>query len=90
MARPRTEMSKTMQKYFNDLHRAEFGNDELEIEPDTKEQVKLLKRALKWKSHANLEYLCEYLGAESDERVDTLDGCKEIIREDIEYLQRGE
>lgn len=89
MAKPRTEMSKTMTKFFDDLHLAEFGDDELEIEANPKEYVRLLKRALKWKSHDRLEWVCEYLGAEADERTETLEGCKAIVKEDIEHVQRG-
>lgn len=87
MAKPRTEMNETTRKYFDKLTLAEFGDEEQDIEPDNKEFAKLLKRALKWKTHDRLEWVCEYLGAEEDERVETIDGCKEIIKETVEYLQ---
>ena len=47
--------------------------------------VKLLKRSLSWKSHKNLEAVCVYLGAECDQRIETVDGCKAIIKEDLDY-----
>lgn len=79
-------MSNTMRKYLADLELAEFGDDD-ELEPNAKEQIKLLKRALNWKSHANLQHVCTYLGAEDDERVETPEGCREIIQEDIDCLK---
>ena len=82
------QMSKTMQKYFDDLYRAEFGDEEQEIEANDKEFVRLLKRALKWKSYDNLAGVCEYLGSEDDDRVETVDGCKAIIKENIDYMQK--
>lgn len=90
MTKAKTKMSKTLIKYFDDLHLAEFGNNKLDINKDIKTYIKLLKRALKWKSHKNLKYLCEYLGAESDERTETTEGCKAIIKEDIDYIQENE
>ena len=83
-------MSKTMEKYLDDLHAAEFGYRSDEAEPlypkaDAKAAAKLLKRALSWKSHKNLEAVCEFLGAECDERIETIEGCKAIIREDLDY-----
>lgn len=90
MAQARNLMSKTMGKYLDDLHLAEFGNDDEGIQEDPKEFIKLLKRALKWKSFKNLEYVIEYLGAEDDERAESIEGCKEIIEESIEYMRRNQ
>ena len=78
-------MNARMTKFFEELHHAEFGNEELGIEEDPKEFIRLLKRAKKWESHENLILVCEYLGAEDDDRIDSLEGCKEIIEEDIKY-----
>lgn len=79
-----------MVKYFEDLHCAEFGYKSGDPEPlypsaNPAKMVSLLRRALTWKSHKNLELVCEYLGAECDSRTSTVDGCKAIICEDIEY-----
>ena len=84
------DMSKTMEKYFDDLHAAEFGykcgeEQPLYPEADKRQMVKLLKRSLSWKSHKNLEAVCVYLGAECDQRIETVDGCKAIIKEDLDY-----
>lgn len=87
MAQARNQMSKTMEKYLEDLHLAEFGNDEEDIESNPRGFIKLLKRALKWKSFKNLEYVIEYLGAEDDERAESIEGCKAIIEETIQYLK---
>ena len=83
-------MSKTMEKYFDDLHAAEFGYRCGEEEPrypeaDKRQMVKLQKRSISWKSHKNLEAVCVYLGAECDQRIETVDGCKAIIKEDLDY-----
>ena len=74
-------------KFFNDLHNAEFPTDEsgVELETNHKEMIKLLKRAYNWKSLENLQLVMEYLGYDDDSRSETLDGCKEIINETIEY-----
>lgn len=77
-------MSKTMDKYFQDLHLAEFGDDDEGIKENPKEVVKLLKRALKWKTFSRLEDVCIYLGHEDDERIKSIDGCKSIIMDNIE------
>ena len=73
-----------MDKYLQDLYNAEFGNTELDIDADDKEYRKLLKRCLNWKSYNNLYLVCEYLGAETDNRTDNIAGCKEIIKENLE------
>lgn len=83
-------MSKTMEKFFDDLHAAEFGYRYGEKQPlypkaDKSKVVKLLRRSLSWKSHKNLEAVCVYLGAESDERIESVEGCKAIINEDLDY-----
>lgn len=83
-------MSKTMQKYFDDLHWAEFGYRYGEVQPlypkeNKRAMVKLLRRALSWKTHKNLEAVCVYLGAESDQRIESVEGCKAIIKEDLDY-----
>ena len=78
-------MNERMTKYFEELHQAEFGDEDLDIQADEKEFIRLLKRAMSWKSHENLILVCEYLGAEDDERTESIEGCKEIIKEDIEY-----
>lgn len=77
-------MAKTIDKYLGDLYRAEFGDDELGLDENPQEFVRLLKRALKWKTHANLECVCEYLGATDDDRTETVEGCKAIIKESID------
>lgn len=78
------DMSKTMDKYFQDLHLAEFGNEEEGIEENPREVVKLLKRALKWKTFSRLEDVCIYLGYEDDERIESIEGCKSIIMDNVE------
>lgn len=75
---------KQIEKFLKQLHDAEFGNEEEEIEANPKEMVKLLKRAYKWKTYDKSYEVCVYLGAECDDRIETLEGCKEIIMEDIE------
>lgn len=88
-------MSKTMTKYFDDLFKAEFGYEkdadfvtQCYSKPNADEVIRLLKRALTWKSHKNLGAVCEYLGAETDERTSTVKGCKEIIKEDLDYWRQ--
>lgn len=78
---------KQIEKFLKQLHDAEFGNEEEEIEENPKEVIKLLKRAYKWKTYDKLYEVCVYLGAESDDRADSIEGCKEIINEDIEYRE---
>jgi len=83
-----TQLSKTMNKYLDDLHEAEFGYKYGEKEPlypksNPKQMVKLLRQALNWKTYKNLKAVCVYLGAETDNRIDTVPGCKMIISEDI-------
>ena len=85
-------MSKTMTKFFEDMHLAEFGYKYGEKPPlypkaDAPMMVKLLKRCLTWKTYNNLYLVCEYLGAETDARADNIAGCKEIIKEDLDYWQ---
>ena len=84
-------MNKTMEKFLEDLHVAEFGYKYGEEEPiyareDKDAMLKLLRRALSWKTLKNLQYVCVYLGAETDDRIDTVEGCKAIISEDVRYL----
>lgn len=81
-------MNARMTKFFEELHHAEFGDEELGIEEDPKEFIRLLKRAKKWESHVNLILVCEYLGYEEDDRVETLEGAREIIAETVEYQSR--
>jgi len=81
-------MNARMTKFFEELYNAEFGNEELNIEEDPKEFIRLLKRAMKWETHENLILVCDYLGYEEDDRVETLEGAKEIIAETIEYQSR--
>lgn len=76
-------MNARMTKFFEELHNAEFGNEELEIEEDPKEFIRLLKRAMKWETLENLQLVCDYLGYEDDERYETLEGVREIISENI-------
>ena len=76
---------KRIEKFLLEMHKAEFEAGEYEDEANPREIVKLLKRAQKWKTHDNLYDVCVYLGAETDDRIETVDGCKEIISEDIEY-----
>ena len=85
-------MNKTMDKFLEDLHVAEFGYKYGEDEPiyareDKGTMLKLLRRALSWKTLKNLQDVCVYLGAETDDRIDTVEGCKAIIREDVRYLE---
>lgn len=87
MAQARNLMSNTMRKFLQDLHLAEFGDEESEIEANPREFKRLLKRSLKWKSLKNLEYVIEYLGAEDDERSESVEGCQDIIKETIEYME---
>lgn len=84
-------MSKSMDNFLEDLHVAEFGYKYGEKEPinakeDKQEMLRLLTRAKSWKTLKNLQLVCVYLGAETDDRIDTVDGCKAIIGEDIDYL----
>ena len=81
----RSKLSKTMVKFIKDLRDAEFRSGPYMEESDPRKMVQLLRRAMSWKSHKNLEYLCEYLGAEADERCNTVEGCKLIIKEDLDY-----
>jgi len=82
-----------MKKFFKELHLAEFGYtreeflslENLYCKPDPRHMIDLLERARDWRTHENLIRVCAYLGAESDDRIDTIEGCHEIIREDIEY-----
>ena len=84
-----------MKKFFDDLHLAEFGYTKEEFrdkdyntlycKPDPSKMIDLLRRAGDWKNHLNLVKVCTYLGAEADDRIDSVEGCHEIIREDIEY-----
>ena len=83
-------MSKTMEKFFDDLHWAEFGYRYGEAQPvfpkeNKRAMVKLLRRSLSWKTHKNLQAVCVYLGAECDERIESVEGCKAIIKEDLDY-----
>ena len=84
-----------MEKFFDELHKAEFGygyNEETPLYPksDKAMMIKLLKRALSWKTYDNLYEVCVYLGAESDERAKTIEGCKMIISEDLDYWIKKE
>ena len=84
-------MNKTMDKFLEDLHLAEFGYKYGEEEPlypreDKEAMLKLLRRALCWKTLKYLRLVCVYLGAETDDRIDTVEGCKAIISEDVRYL----
>ena len=81
----KTNLTKTMAKYFDDLHKAEFESGEYNEDADPRQMVKLLRRATNWKNYENLLLVCEYLGAECDDRTETVEGCKAIINEDIEY-----
>lgn len=74
-----------IEKYLQQLYAAEFESGEYEDEANPKEMIKLLKRAYNWKNHSNLQDVCTHLGAECDDRVETIEGCKEIIMEEIEY-----
>lgn len=82
------DMSERMEKYFEELHLAEFGNEDEGIDANPREVIRLLKRSLKWKTHSSLEEVCIYLGAETDDRIETIEGCKSIIMEDIEAWKR--
>ncbi len=73
-----------IRNFLNELHDAEFGG--VETEPNPAKELKLLQRALRWKSHKHLEKVCVFLGAEDDDRIDTVEGCKEIIQEDVDCL----
>ena len=81
-------MNARMTKFFEELHQAEFGNDDLDLQSDEKEFIRLLKRAVQWESHENLQLVCDYLGLEDDERYETLEGVREMISETIEIQQR--
>lgn len=74
-----------MDKYFEELHLAEFGDDESGIEENPREFKKLLKRAMTWKSFENVQAVVEYLGLDDgeDSRLESLEGCKELIGECI-------
>lgn len=81
-------MNARMTKFFEELHHAEFGNDDLDIKADDKEFIRLLKRAMTWETHENLILVCDYLGLEDDDRIETLEGAREMIAETIEYTER--
>ena len=85
-----SKMNARMTKFFEELHHAEFGNDELEIQEDPKEFIRLLKRAMTWETHENLILVCNYLGYEDDDRIETFEGCKEIIGQNIDYMRRNQ
>ena len=80
-------VNQRMEKYFKELHDAEFPKDahDNELETNHKQMIKLLKRAYNWKSLENVQDVVEYLGYDTDSRYETLDGCKEIINMCIEY-----
>lgn len=80
-----------MENYFEKLHAAEFGNDVDGTEANPREFVKLLKRALTWKTLSNLQDVCLYLGAdESDKPVDSVEDCKAFIESTIKFCERNE
>ena len=84
------KLSKRMNDFIDELYEAEFGykpNGPEPLYPEAKPQKmsSLLKRALSWKTHKNLRAVAEYCIGDYDERTETVDGCKEIIREDLEY-----
>lgn len=79
-------MNPRMTKFFEELHLAEFGNEEKDIKADDKEFIRLLKRAMKWETLENLQLVCDYLGFEDDDRYETLEGVKEMINETIENM----
>lgn len=81
-------MNARMTKFFEELHQAEFGNDDLDLQSDEKEFIRLLKRAVQWESHENLQLVCDYLGLDDDDRYETLEGVREMISETIEYSER--
>lgn len=86
----KSNLSKRMAEFMDNLYEAEFGykpngSEPLYPEPNPKQMVRLLKRALSWKTHKNLIAVAEYCIGDYDERTETVNGCKEIIREDLEY-----
>ena len=83
-----TMINPRMTKFFEELHQAEFGNDENEIKEDPKEFIRLLEGALKCESDDNLLLICEYLGVEDDDRLESPEGVREIISETIEIQRR--
>lgn len=84
---PRQKLSKRMNNYLDDLHKAEFGysygHEVLYPKPNPERVVSLLEKALLWSKYDNLEALAIYLGYETDNRIETREGCKKIIRENI-------
>lgn len=81
-------LSKTMEKLLDDMHQAEFGYRYGETEPlythvNPEKMVKLLQKALHYKTLRTLQPIATYLGYESDDRFETVEGCKNIIRENI-------
>lgn len=84
---PRHKLSKNMNNYLDDLHKAEFGyyygQEVLYPKPNPERVVSLLEKALLWSKYVNLEALAIYLGYETDDRIETREGCKSIIRENI-------
>ena len=81
-------ISPRMKKFFEELHHAEFGYDEKEIKEDPKEFIRLLEGALKSESNDNLLLICEYLGVEDDDRLESPEGVRDIISETIEIQRR--
>ena len=81
-------MNARMTKFFEELHHAEFGNENLGLDEDPKEFIRLMKRAMKWESYENLLLVCEYLGIEDDDRLDNIEGVREILSETIEIQKR--
>lgn len=90
---PRPELSKKMEKYLDELHYAEFGyyygeDKPLYPKPNPARMVHLLSLALQFGWYKNAEAVAIYLGYEDDDRIDTLDGCKSIIQENIKSWRR--
>lgn len=82
-------MSKTMNKFLDDLHQAEFGyryNEPAPVYPreNPEKMVTLLQKGLQYKTLKTLTPIAIYLGYECDTRIETVDGCKSIIRENIQ------
>lgn len=82
-------MSKTMGKFLDDLHQAEFGyryNEPVPLYPreNPEKMVALLQKGLQYKTLKTLTPIAIYLGYECDDRIETVDGCKSIIRENIQ------
>ena len=73
---------------MKELNDAEFGNTEKGLNANPRKVIELLRQATEWNDLNDLQLVCVHLGAESDDRIDTVTGCKAIINEDLVYWKK--